>query len=170
MSALAKSVGVQFYSGHFGQPTHDDQRLFLLLTVGVFQAGLSWQAAASKIPVFQQRFANFDPQVVAAFTEPDVAALAADPEMIRNPRKIRAVVQNAQAILAVQKEFGSFATYLWRFADDQPYLLAPDYETERTSALGSRVAKDMKRRHFTFVGPIVTHMFLRAAGIIQISS
>ncbi|MFC6171659.1 DNA-3-methyladenine glycosylase I [Loigolactobacillus jiayinensis] len=161
--------GVTEYSAYFGTPTHDDHILFELLTVGVFQVGLSWQAAASKLPLYRRDFAGMVITKVAAFSEIDVERIAADPAMIRNPRKIQATITNAQAIIMVQKEFGSFANYLWQFVEQVPLLITyvtPD-EVETRSSLASKVAHDMKHRGFKFVGPVVTHMFMKAAGLIQ---
>lgn len=162
--------GVQEYHTYFGTPTHDDHVLFELLTVGVFQVGLSWQAAASKLPVYRRVFAGMDPQRVAGFElEIDGDRIAQDSAMIRNGRKIRATIQNAQALLQVQREFGSFADYLWAFVNGTPLLLPAVTRDElvNQSTLGSAVAKDLKRRGFKFVGPVVTHMFLLAAGILR---
>ncbi|MGX6978389.1 DNA-3-methyladenine glycosylase I [Vagococcus elongatus] len=158
-----------WYSQQWGQPTRDAQMLFLLLTVGVFQAGLSWKAAASKREVFLKHFCNMDYQKVAGFFEEDVDRIAEDPEMIRNKRKIRAVIQNARAIVMLEKEGVSFADYLWDFVGD--VALVKHYETlddiSNTLPEGRRIAKDMKNRGFTFVGPVVTTIFLKAAGIVQ---
>ncbi len=162
--------GVQEYHNYFGTPTHDDHVLFELLTVGVFQVGLSWQAAASKLPVYRRVFAGMViPEVAAMIDELAIPEIAADAEMIGNQRKIRAVLRNARAILKVQAEFGSFSAYLWAFVDGTPYLLPAVTRDELTnqSPIGSAVAKDLKRRGFSFVGPVVTHMFLLAAGILR---
>lgn len=162
--------GTQEYHAYFGTPTHDDHILFELLTVGVFQVGLSWQAAASKLPVYRRVFAGMEIAKVAAFDQADIERIAAEPAMIRNPQKIRATITNARAILAVQREFGSFAAYLWQFVDQAPLLIK--YQSKaainRRAPLTTKVAKDMKRRGFKYVGPIVTHMFMRAAGIVQV--
>jgi len=162
--------GTQEYHAYFGTPTHDDHVLYELLTVGVFQVGLSWQAAASKLPVYRRLFAGMDPQVVAGFEdELDGERIARDTDMISNGRKIRATIRNARAIIQVQQEFGSFADYLWAFVDGTPYLLPAVTRDELTnqSAIGTAVAKDLKQRGFSFVGPVVTHMFLLAAGILR---
>lgn len=162
--------GVQEYHAYFGTPTHDDHVLFELLTVGVFQVGLSWQAAASKLPVYRRVFAEMAiPQVAAMIDEVAIPEIAGDAAMIGNHRKIRAVLLNARAILKVQQEFGSFSAYLWAFVDGTPFLLPAKTRDELTnqSTLGSAVAKDLKRRGFSFVGPVVTHMFLLAAGILR---
>lgn len=159
----------QWYSDQWGTKTQDDQMLFLLLTVGVFQAGLSWQAAASKRDAFERNFCGMDFRKVAAFFPEDIERIAKDPEMIRNPRKIKAVVQNARAIVTLLEDYDSFADYLWDFVDGVPivrdYELAEDVPNTLPEA--TVIAKDMKKRGFTFVGPVVTCMFLKAAGIIQ---
>lgn len=159
------NVGVEDYQEHFGQPTHDDQRLFELLTVGVFQVGLSWRIAASKLPVYRRDFAGMQISQVAALDEPDIERISADPEMIRNPRKIRAVIQNARAIRTIQESGTTFADYMWGFVNLMPVIT--DDSTLTHSRFASLVAKQMKQQGFTFVGPTVTHMFMKAAGIIQ---
>jgi len=162
--------GTAEYSAYFGTPTHDDHVLFELLTVGVFQVGLSWQAAASKLPVYRRVFAGMDPLTVAGFEdEVDGERIAQDAKMIRNGRKIRATIHNARGIVQLQQEFGSFSNYLWEFVNGTPLLLPAVTREElvNQSAIGTAVAQDLKRRGFSFVGPVVTHMFLLAAGIIR---
>lgn len=164
--AVSKS---QWYSDRWGEPTHDDQLLFLLLTVGVFQAGLSWQAAASKREVFERNFCGMDFRKVAAFFPEDVDEIAKDPEMIRNRRKIKAVIQNARAIVTLLEDYDSFAEYLWDFVGGVPIIHEYEQADEVPNTLpeATVIAKDMKKRGFSFVGPIVTCMFLKAAGIMQ---
>ncbi|MCW3778783.1 DNA-3-methyladenine glycosylase I [Levilactobacillus namurensis] len=162
--------GVQEYHAYFGTSTHDDHILFELMTVGVFQVGLSWQAAASKLPVFRRVFAGMAiPRVAQLDLEADVDRIAGDAQMIGNVRKIRATIQNARAIQQIQAEFGSFATYLWSFVHGTPLLLPVVTRDEivNQSTIGSAVARDLKRRGCKFVGPVVTHMFLKAAGILR---
>lgn len=159
----------KWYSDRWGTPTHDDRELFLLLTVGVFQAGLSWQAAASKREAFERNFCGMDVHKVAAFFPEEIEQIAKDPEMIRNSRKIQAVVKNAQAIVFLLEEYEHFADYLWDFVGGVPII--HHYETSddvpNTLPEATLIAKDMKKRGFVFVGPVVTCMFLKAAGIIQ---
>ncbi|PWG00144.1 DNA-3-methyladenine glycosylase I [Levilactobacillus bambusae] len=163
------SQGVADYDRYFGTPTYDDHVLFELLTVGVFQVGLSWQAAASKLPVLRRDFKGMAIEAVAQMGEPDVERIAADPDMIRNPRKIAATITNAQAILTLKSEFSHFSDYLWQFVDEVPLTMqvVDRTEVENQWPLGALVAKDMKRRGFKFVGPVVTTMFLKAAGIFK---
>lgn len=162
--------GVQDYHRYFGTPTHDDHVLFELLIVGILQAGLGWQPAASQLPVLRQHMAGLRVERVAAYEEPDWERLMTTPKVMHNGRKLRAIVTDARAIIGVQREFGSFSAYLWQFVDATPLIMpAPDDELPTTSPLGARVAKDLHRRGFTFVGPVVTHMFLLAAGVIQLN-
>lgn len=162
--------GVAEYDAYFGTPTHDDHILFELMTVGVFQVGLSWQAAASKLPMYRRVFAGMAIDAVAAMDlEVDVERIANVAGMIGNHRKIRATIQNARAIKAIQQEFGSYAAYLWQFVHGVPLQLpvVSRDEIATQSTMGSAVAHDLKRRGCQFVGPVVTHMFLKAAGILQ---
>ncbi|WP_125607368.1 DNA-3-methyladenine glycosylase I [Lapidilactobacillus bayanensis] len=161
--------GIHEYDRIFGQETHDDQLLFEMLVIAVFQAGLSWKAAASKIPVFRQVFANFDYRQVAGFDEPELEALLTNPEMIRNPRKIQAIVTNARAIVKLAPEFTNFSAYLWHFTDNNVWQVQvePGAPLNQQSSLGTVVAKDMKKRGFTFVGPTTIQLLLLAAGIIK---
>ncbi|XEO93427.1 DNA-3-methyladenine glycosylase I [Latilactobacillus sakei] len=161
--------GVQAYRRYFGTPTDDDQIWFELLTVGVYQVGLSWKVAASKIPILRQQMAGMVIERVAQFDEMAIERLEQAPEMIRNPRKIRATIQNARAIQKVQIEFGSFSAYLWAFVDNQPQLLDAQIAgvSDKSSPIGARLAKDLKKRGFKFVGPVVTHLFMLAGGLIQ---
>ncbi|AEV94508.1 DNA-3-methyladenine glycosylase I [Pediococcus claussenii] len=166
---MVESDGVQEYHKRFGHPTHNDTELFELLTVGIFQAGLSWKASASKLPVFRQVFFNFDIKKVAALNPEDLSIPMNNPDMIHNNRKIKAVIIDARAVLKVQSEFGSFSKYLWSFTDNQPKLVdgALEDQLANNQSFIQNIVKDLKRRGFTFVGPIVTMMFLRAAGIVQ---
>ncbi|MCB5951619.1 DNA-3-methyladenine glycosylase I [Enterococcus sp. BWT-B8] len=159
----------QWYSDQWGKPGKNDQELFLLLTVGVFQAGLSWQAAAGKKDVLMRNFCEMDFRQVAAFFPDDVERIAKDPDMIRNPRKIKAVIQNARAIVRLLEEYDSFSEYLWDFVGGVPVVKNYKSEEEIPNVLpeATTIAKDMKKRGFSFVGPVVTCMFLKAAGIIK---
>ncbi|MCI2171533.1 DNA-3-methyladenine glycosylase I [Schleiferilactobacillus perolens] len=141
--------GIDEYHSMFGHPTHDPQKLFEFLVVAVFQPGLSWKAAASKLPVFEQVFAHFDAKVVAGFDEATIEEIESNPDMIRNPRKVRAIVKNAQAIVQLAPEFKDFADYWWSFQGQD----------------GAAVAKDMKKRGFTFVGPTTMQLMLVGTGV-----
>ncbi|GAA3193465.1 DNA-3-methyladenine glycosylase I [Lentilactobacillus kefiri] len=157
--------GVELYHSLFGTEIHDPRVLFEMLTVNVFQPGLNWRVAASKIPVFDKVFKHFDVKEIAKFDELDLERLEEDPEMIRNPRKIRAVVQNAQATLKLQPEFKDLADYVWSFKPKNNVVKGT--LQEETQGLGAELAKDMKKRGFTFVGPTTMELFLISSGILK---
>lgn len=106
---------------------------------------------------------------VAAMMPDDVERIMEDPAMIRNPRKINATITNARAIIGIQKEYGSFAAYLWRFVDNQTieYEYTEASEVPTSSPLSEKVAKELKKKGFKFVGPIVTYMFMKASGLVH---
>ncbi|ANZ94434.1 MULTISPECIES: DNA-3-methyladenine glycosylase I [Brochothrix] len=166
---MDKLSGSELYSKQWGQPTHDDTQLFYLLTVGTFQAGLSWKMVTNKREVFLRNFHNMSIRDVAGMTEADVDNILNDPEMIRNYRKIMATVINAQAIVKIQAEYGSFARYLWEYVEGRPreIIYTHSDEISNVSPFASIVAKDLKKRGFKFVGPVVTYMFLKASGIVK---
>ena len=157
--------GVELYHSLFGTEIHNPRVLFEMLTVNVFQPGLNWRVAASKIPVFDKVFKHFDVKEIAKFDELDLERLEEDPEMIRNPRKIRAVVQNAQATLKLQPEFKDLADYVWSFKPKNNVVKGT--LQEETQGLGAELAKDMKKRGFTFVGPTTMELFLISSGILK---
>lgn len=165
----AERSAYQWYQEQWGIPTTDDQQLFLLLTIGTFQAGLSWKLAASKREVFLENFHGMNIKKVAAMLPDELEKLSQNPEMIRNPRKIQATVTNARAILAVQQEFGSFSNFLWSFVDNRPQVTIYEerYEVPTRSDTATRAAKELKKRGFSFVGPVIMYMFMKAAGMIQ---
>lgn len=159
----------EWYHQQWGKPVKDDQLLFLLLTVGVFQVGLSWKAAAGKLEAYKRNFYDMDVQKVAAMMPDDIDNIMQDLDMIRNPRKIKATIQNAQAIVRLQKEYGSFADYLWQFVGGLPIVLVYEErgDVPTTLPLSTKVAKELKKKGFSFVGPVVTCMFMKASGMIQ---
>lgn len=157
-----------YHDTEWGKPEHDGQKLFGLLCLETFQAGLSWQTVLNKRAAFNRDFQEFDPQQVAQMTEADVERLMQDPEIIRNRRKIEAAITNAQAFLKLEAADG-FAQYLWSFVDGQQIVNHPqvDAEIAATSPLSEQVSKDLKKRGFKFVGPTIIYSFLQGAGIIN---
>lgn len=160
--------------GHYhdtvwGVPERDDRMLFRKLILDLNQAGLSWQTIVNKMENFDHAYENFVIESVAAFDEAKIASLLQDAGIIRNRKKIEATVINAQQVLKVQAEFGSFADYLWDFVDFKPIdgkrQTIGDVPTK--SELSDRIAKDLKRRGFKFVGSTTIYAFLQAVGIIN---
>jgi DNA-3-methyladenine glycosylase I len=158
-----------YHDREWGRPVHDDRRLFEFLILEGMQAGLSWQTILRKRSRFRSVFDRFSPARVAAYGSAKVRALLADPGIIRHRLKIDAAVANARAFLAVQREFGSFDAYLWRFVGGRPRQNGwasvgriPD-RTPESEAL----SRDLKRRGFRFVGPTVCYAFMQAVGLVN---
>jgi DNA-3-methyladenine glycosylase I len=164
---LSRPDYARYHDEEWGVPVHDDRVLFESLTLESAQAGLSWYTVLRKREGYRSAFAGFDPQAVASFTLDDVERLMRDEAIIRNRRKIEAAIANARAFLAVQEAFGSFAAYLWRFVDGHPIVhdfgTLADYPA--TSPESDALAKDLKRRGFSFLGSTTCYAFMQATGL-----
>jgi len=150
-------------------PSHDDRYLFEMLTLEGAQAGLSWATVLNRREGYRLAFANFDPGKVAAMTDTRLERLLLDQGIIRNRLKVFGARTNAKAFVKVQREFGSFATYLWDWVDGtrvvhHPRALA---DLAATTELSDRISKDLKRRGFTFVGSTIVYSFLQAVGVVD---
>jgi len=153
---------VQYHDCEWGVPEHDDGRLFELLVLEPFQAGLAWETILNKREAFRTAFDGFDAGRIAAYTEADVERLMADKGIIRNRRKIEAAICNAQVFLRIQAEYGSFDAYIWRFTGGEVI-----HEIGRThSALSDTVAKDLKARGMKFIGTTIVYSYLQAIGVL----
>lgn len=159
----------RYHDEEWGVPLHDDGRLFEMLILEGFQAGLSWLTVLRKRGAFRRAFAGFDPERVAAFGAADVARLENDAGIIRNRAKIRAAVRNAEAFRRVRDEHGSFDTYVWRFVGGVPLMHHPATEADipATSPESHALSRELKRRGFAFVGPTVIYAFMQATGMVM---
>lgn len=162
----ASELYTAYHDQEWGRPEHDDQRLFEMLILEGFQAGLSWLTILKKREAFRQAFDGFDPAIMAGYGPEKLEALMADSGIVRNRRKIQAAVQNAKAFLEIQKEFGSFDRYLWGFTDGQ-VILNTDDEVRASSELSDRISADLKRRGMNFVGTVIIYSFLQAVGVVN---
>ena len=162
----ASEIYIAYHDQEWGRPEHDDRKLFEMLILEGFQAGLSWLTILKKREAFRRAFDGFDPAVVAGYGPEKLEALMADPGIVRNRRKIQASVQNAKAFLAIQKEYGSFDRYLWGFTDGQ-VVLNTDDEVRASSELSDRISVDLKRRGMNFVGSVIIYSFLQAVDVIN---
>lgn len=160
---------VRYHDREWGRPVHDDRRLFEMLTLEGAQAGLSWRTILRKRAGYRRVFAGFDAARVARFGARQVARLLRDPGIVRHRLKIESTISNARAFLAVQREFGSFDRYLWQFVRRRPQVRRPATRRQipARSALSDRVALDLKRRGFRFVGTTIVYAFLQAVGLIN---
>ncbi len=158
-----------YHDKEWGVPVHDDRLLFEFLTLEGAQAGLSWSTILKKRDNYRQVFANFDPVKVARFTKSKVENLLKDPGIVRNRLKVESTVSNAKGFLKVQKEFGSFDAYIWKFVGSRQMqnrwksLKNLPAETDESCAM----SKDLRRRGFRFVGPTICYAFMQATGLVN---
>ncbi len=158
-----------YHDTEWGKPVYDDQLLFEFLILETFQAGLSWYTILAKRDNFRKAFANFDYKKVAKFGESKIQELLLDAGIIRNQLKIRAAVSNAIAFMEVQKEFGSFSTYIWNFTSGKPIDNKPKTlkEVPASTPLSDAISKDLKKRGFKFVGTTVVYAHMQATGMVN---
>ncbi len=154
---------VQYHDTEWGVAVHDDRKLFEMLLLESFQAGLSWECVLNKREAFRRAFDGFDYTKIARYDEAKLAALGQEAGIIRNHRKIAAAVGNAQAFLQIQSEWASFDRYLWHFTEGQTL-----YEYDRTSSpLSDTISKDLQRLGMRFVGTTIVYAYLQAVGVIN---
>ena len=154
---------IRYHDEEWGVPVYDDRKLFEMLILECFQAGLSWECVLNKREAFREAFDGFDLDKVCAYDESKLETLWNNPGTIRNRLKIQAAVTNARAFREIQQEYGSFADYLWHWTDSKVV-----YETGRTSSeLSDDISKDLKKRGMKFVGTTVIYAYLQAVGVIH---
>lgn len=160
---------VKYHDEEWGVPLHDDRRLFEMLILEGAQAGLSWITILRKRPAYRKAFDNFNPKKVARYDARKKRALLADAGIVRNRLKIDAAITNARAFLDVQKEFGSFDTYIWQFVDGAPIENRPKTtkDVPATSPASDAMSRDLKRRGFRFVGSTICYAFMQATGMVN---
>ena len=150
-------------------PVHDDRTFFEFLTLEGAQAGLSWETILKKREAYREAFAGFDPARVARFSPAKLERLLQNPGIVRNRLKVLSAVSNAKAFLGVQREFGSFDAYAWRFVGGRPKVnrwrsikQVPAKTTE-----SDVLSKDLARRGFRFVGSTICYAFMQAVGMVN---
>jgi DNA-3-methyladenine glycosylase I len=160
---------VDYHDREWGVPVHDDRTLFEFLILEAMQAGLSWLTILRKRDNFRRAFALFDPEEVARFDARRIKKLMGDPGIIRNEQKILAAISNAQAFLAVRKEFGSFDRYMWQFVGGKPIVNRRKSvkEVPAKSAESDAMSADMKKRGFKFVGSTICYAHMQATGMVN---
>ena len=166
---LGSQQYIDYHDREWGKPVHDDRVFFEFLTLEGAQAGLSWSTILAKRENYRKVFADFDPATVARFTPARIEKLLRDPGIVRNRLKVEGTVKNAKAFLALQKEFGSFDQYVWRFVGGKPKVNRPTAlkgvpaSTPESDAL----SRDLKKRGFTFVGSTIMYAFMQATGLVD---
>ena len=160
---LRNPLYVTYHDHEWGVPVYNDRKLFEMLLLECFQAGLSWECVLNKREAFRLAFDGFKPTLIAAYDSDKQEALRINPGIIRNKLKIAAAVANARAFLQIQQEFGSFRCSIWRFTAGKTI---PD--TGKTSTpLSDTVSSDLKKRGMKFVGTTIVYSYLQAIGVIN---
>lgn len=160
---------VHYHDKHWGVPVFDDRLLFEMLSLEGAQAGLSWLTILRKRGAYIRAFDNFDVDVISQFTDDDVDRLLADDGIVRNRLKIESVIKNSRVIKDIQKEFGSFSSYLWDYVNGKPVQnewKALDKVPAQTS-VSQKISKDLKRRGCNFVGPTICYAYMQSIGMVN---
>lgn len=166
---LGDPLSIAYHDAEWGVPVRDDSRLFEMITLEGAQAGLSWITILRKRQGYRAAFANFDPHKVARFDERDVARLVADASIVRHRGKIESTIKNAQGVVDVQKELGSFSSLVWRFVGDAPVRnrRASSRDVPASTPESDAMSKELKRRGFSFVGSTICYAFMQACGLVN---
>lgn len=158
-----------YHDQEWGVPVHDDRLLFEFLTLEGAQAGLSWITILRRRESYRMAFSNFDPEIVASFDYAKVLELLGNSGIVRNRLKVLSTVTNAQAFLEVQKEFGSFHTYLWGFVDGVPIKNSWQSikEVPASTPVSDALSRDLRKRGFRFVGSTICYALMQAVGMVN---
>jgi len=160
---------IAYHDSEWGVPQHDDRVLFEFLILEGAQAGLSWSTILAKRDAYRRAFSNFNPRSIARYDASRMKQLMANEGIVRNRLKISATVQNARAFLAVQKEFGSFDEYIWRFVNGKPIVnaLSASSQIQARTEESDKMSRDLLKRGFKFVGPTICYAFMQAVGMVN---
>ncbi len=160
---------VRYHDEEWGVPVHCDKKMFEFIILESAQAGLNWYTILKKRTGYKKAFANFDVNVVANYNDNKIDELMQDAAIVRNRLKINAAITNAIAFIQIQKEFGSFANYIWQYVDNKPIVnnIKSLADCPATSSLSDIISKDLKKRGFKFFGSTICYAFLQACGLIN---
>ncbi len=163
---LNNPVYIKYHDTEWGRPSYDDRHLFEMLILESFQAGLSWECILNKREAFKKAYDNFDALKVSNYNSIKVEELYHNKDIVRNKRKIIASIENAKVFLDIQKEYGSFANYIWSFTDNK-IIKRTSRENISSNELSDIISLDLKRRGMSFVGTTIIYSYLQAIGIIN---
>ncbi len=160
---LNNPLYVKYHDEEWGVPVYDDHKLFEMLLLESFQAGLSWECVLNKREAFKKAFDNYNYKKIKDYNEEKHKELMNNKNIIRNKRKISATIKNAKIFMEIQKEYNSFSNYLWHFTNNKII-----YETGKTTSnLSDQISKDLKKRGMSFVGTTIIYSYLQAIGMIN---
>ena len=159
----------RYHDTEWGVPSHDDRHLFEMLILEGAQAGLSWETVLNKRAAYKKLFHNFEPSRVAGMSDEELEEILTNPAIIRNRRKVFSARQNARIFLEIQKDFGSFDAYLWRFVQAVPIKnhWASLKEVPAKTELSDQLSKDLKKRGMSFVGSTIMYAYCQAVGLVN---
>lgn len=165
----ASEIDRHYHDTEWGIPVHDDRKQFEYLMMEVMQCGLSWELMLRKREIFRQCFDNFDFDKVAAYDERDIERIMNTEGMIRSPRKIRAIINNARCFQKIRNLYGSFSNYLWAYSDGKTIIYSSHGggRIPVSNGLSARISKDLKSKGFKYLGAITVYSHLQACGIIN---
>ncbi len=156
---------IRYHDEEWSEPEHSDQKLYELLILESFQAGLSWECILNKRENFRAAFDGFDIDKVCAYDEAKCTELMCNAGIVRNHRKISAAVNNSIIFKEIQQEFGAFDAYIWGFTNGK--TIVEDYHIRTTSPLSDIISKDLKKRGMKFVGSTIIYSYLQAIGVLN---
>ena len=160
---LDNNLYVKYHDEEWGSPIYNDNKLFELLILESFQAGLSWECILNKREYFRKAFDNFDYNKISKYGDDKIQKLLENTNIIRNKLKIKAAINNSIIFIDIQKEYGSFSKYIWSFTNNKII-----YEYDKTSSkLSDTISNDLKNRGMKFVGTVIIYSYLQAVGIIN---
>jgi len=160
---------IRYHDEEWGTPLHDDKRLFELLILEGFQAGLSWELILKRREAMRKAFSGFDPEKIAKYTDKDITRLMSNPEVIRNRAKILAAINNARMFKDITKTFGSFDAFVWSFVGGKPidHALKDFSKMLSESEESQAMSRELKKMGFKFVGPTTCYSFIQGAGLVN---
>jgi len=166
---LSDPLMIAYHDAEWGVPLHDDRKLFEFIVLDAVQAGLSWRTVLHKRENYRRALRGFDPAKIARYGDKDMARLLSDAGLVRNRAKMAAIVSNAARFLEVQRDFGTFDAFIWRFTGGK--TIVHRFETlaelPATSPEAEAMSKALKARGFKFVGPTICYAFMQAAGMVN---
>ena len=160
---------IEYHDREWGVPVRDDRKLFENLSLDIFQAGLNWELVLNKRESFRKAFDNFEPKIVANYSDEKINRLLDNAKIIRNKQKINSTVNNAYRVLEIKKEFGSFSNFIWSFVGGKTihnkFAKLTHHPSQSKESI--EMSKEMKRRGFKFVGPTICYAFMQTVGLVN---
>ncbi len=163
---LRSEVYIKYHDEEWGVPTYDDRKLFELLVLESFQAGLSWLCVLNKREAFREAMDCFDPIKISNYGEDKIKELLQNEKIIRSRRKIEAIIGNAKIFLDIQKEWGSFSNYIWHFTGGK-VIKNTTGEVKTRSLLSDEVSNDLRKRGMKYTGSVIIYSYLQAIGVVN---